>query len=68
MTRLDQWQCWSLSVLHGLEKKGYLLSHPERSGRRARQVYEATPEGREALALAKIKVKALFGELFEGNS
>lgn len=52
-------------MLHGLEKKGYLTSHYERTGRRERRVYEITPEGREALAAAKIKVQELFGELFE---
>lgn len=52
-------------MLHGLEKKGYLLSCSERSGRSARRVYEITPAGREALAAAKVKVKELFGELFE---
>ena len=52
-------------MLHGLEKKGYLASHHERTGRRERRVYEITSEGREALTAAKIKVKELFGELFE---
>ncbi|MFM0415926.1 PadR family transcriptional regulator [Paraburkholderia aromaticivorans] len=52
-------------MLHGLEKKGYLLSRQERSGSRARRVYEITIDGRAALAAAKIKVKELFGELFE---
>jgi PadR family transcriptional regulator, regulatory protein PadR len=54
-------------MLHGLERKGYLLSRQERSGRRARRIYEITPEGREALAAARIKVKELFGELFEAD-
>lgn len=52
-------------MLHGLEKKGYLLSHAERSGRSLRRVYEITPTGREALIAAKMKVKELFSELFE---
>jgi len=52
-------------MLHGLEKKGYLTSHHERTGRRERRVYEITSVGREALTAAKIKVKELFGELFE---
>lgn len=52
-------------MLHGLEKKGYLLSHLERIGKRGRRVYEITPKGRKALAAAKIKVMELFGELFE---
>ncbi|WP_407973375.1 PadR family transcriptional regulator (plasmid) [Burkholderia pyrrocinia] len=52
-------------MLHGLERKGYLMSREERFGRRARRVYEITSVGREALVDAKIKVKELFGELFE---
>jgi PadR family transcriptional regulator PadR len=52
-------------MLHGLEKKGYLLSRQERSGSRARRVYEITTDGRAALAAAKVKGKELFGELFE---
>jgi PadR family transcriptional regulator, regulatory protein PadR len=52
-------------MLHGLEKKGYLLSRQQRSRGRARRVYEITTEGRAALNAAKVKVKELFGELFE---
>lgn len=52
-------------MLHGLEKKGYLSSRSERAGRSARRVYEITPAGQVALAAAKVKVKELFGELFE---
>uniref|UniRef100_UPI003F496B7E PadR family transcriptional regulator n=1 Tax=Cupriavidus taiwanensis TaxID=164546 RepID=UPI003F496B7E len=52
-------------MLHGLEKKGYLISQQERSGRRGRRIYAITPHGRQALAAAKIKVKELFGELFQ---
>lgn len=52
-------------LLHGLEKKGYLKSHEEREGKRARRVYEITARGRKAFAGAKEKVKELFGELFE---
>jgi|SRR5471030_235108 len=54
-------------MLHGLERKGYLISRSERSGRSARRVYEITPDGRKALAAAKVKVKELFGELFESE-
>ncbi|RQP93445.1 PadR family transcriptional regulator, partial [Burkholderia stagnalis] len=52
-------------LLHGLEKKGYLKSTLERSGRSGRRVYRATPTGRRALTSAKHKVRELFGELFE---
>jgi len=52
-------------LLHGLEKKGLLRS--TRSGRQpnSRLVYRATAAGRTALAMAKVKVRELFGELFE---
>ena len=52
-------------MLHGLEKKGYLVSSSERSGRSQRRIYKITPAGWEVLTAAKIKVKELFGELFE---
>lgn len=52
-------------ILHGLEERGYLTSQEERVGRTARRVYRATPNGRKALAAAKLKVRELFGELFE---
>lgn len=54
-------------MLHGLEKKGYLASHHERSGRRERRVYQITRRGRAALADGRAKVMELFGELFEGR-
>ena len=50
-------------LLHGLEKKGYLVSRGERDGRTARKLYHATPLGREALAVARAKAKELFGEI-----
>ena len=52
-------------ILHGLEEKGYLASTEERTGRAARRIYRATPTGIRALAAAKLKVRELFGELFE---
>jgi len=54
-------------ILHGLEERGYLASSEERAGSVARRVYRATPAGEEALAAAKLKVRELFGELFEDN-
>ena len=47
-------------ILHGLEGRGYLTSTEERSGSAARRVYRAT-------AAAKLKVRELFGELFEDD-
>jgi len=55
-------------MLHGLEKKGYLVSRHERSGRRERRLYEITEAGRLALADAKTKVRELFGELIEADT
>ncbi len=54
-------------VLHGLERRGYLVSAKELVGARFRRVYRATPEGARALAAAKDRVRELFGELFEGD-
>lgn len=50
-------------MLHALERKGYLRSRTEGAGRRARRHYRATRKGREALAVAKTKVRELLAEL-----
>lgn len=55
-------------LLHGLEKRGYLISSTVRRGSAERRMYKATRRGKAALALAKIKVQELFGELFEGDA
>ena len=52
-------------ILHGLEKRGYLVSQAKRAGSTVRRTYRATAAGRRALASAKKKVRELFGELFE---
>jgi PadR family transcriptional regulator PadR len=52
-------------LLHGLERKGYLRSTNERSGKSARRIYRATTLGRKVLATAREKVSELFGELLE---
>ena len=54
-------------MLHAMERDGYLKSREERSGRTFRRLYKATPLGREAHKLARIKVRELFGELVEGR-
>lgn len=54
-------------ILHGLEQKGYLVSSRERNGRSERRVYRATRAGRAVLRSAKVKVRELFGELFEDD-
>lgn len=53
-------------LLHGLESKGYLRSKISRTGeRRRRRLYSITPAGRRAFAAARVKVRELFGEIFE---
>jgi len=54
-------------MLHALERKGYIKSKAKGPGRRARKVYRATKKGRDALRLAKTRVRELFGELIEGG-
>src|ERR1700752_3217765 len=54
-------------LLQGLERKGYLRSSEQRSGKSLRRVYRATPLGRKALAASKNKVRELFHELIEGD-
>jgi DNA-binding PadR family transcriptional regulator len=54
-------------LLYGLEKKGYLKSRTERSGKSLRKVYTATPRGRRALEAATDRVRELFRELIEGR-
>lgn len=53
-------------MLHGLERKGYLVSRLVRAGRRGRRMYEITRRGRAALADARARVRELYGELIEG--
>jgi len=50
-------------ILHGMD----LRSHKERVGRSIRRCYQATPSGKRALAVAREKVRELFGELFEDD-
>lgn len=50
-------------MLHGMERKGYLKSHKKRFGRTYRRFYKATPLGRKALALVRIRLNELFDEV-----
>jgi PadR family transcriptional regulator, regulatory protein PadR len=52
-------------ILHGLERKNYLVSHVERQGKTSRRIYKATPLGKRALKAALSKVRELYGELWE---
>lgn len=54
-------------LLHGLEKKGYLVARAHRNGKSLRKVYRATAQGRRALLAAQDKVRELFQELVEGK-
>lgn len=54
-------------ILHGLERKGYLVSRSERHAGRQRRVYRITTQGRRALEIGRAKVRELFGELIEGH-
>jgi PadR family transcriptional regulator, regulatory protein PadR len=54
-------------ILHGLERRGYLESGEERSGKTARRLYKITALGRRALNTAKVRVRELFGELIGGK-
>jgi PadR family transcriptional regulator PadR len=52
-------------MLHALERRGYLKSRTEGTGRRARRHYRATAQGRAALKVAIAKVRELHNELVE---
>jgi DNA-binding PadR family transcriptional regulator len=54
-------------LLRGLERKGYLRSWRERSDKSVRPMFRATPLGRQALEVAKLKIRGLFAELLEGD-
>jgi len=54
-------------MLRSMEKKGYLFSVVRRVGRTTRRVYRATLLGREALAIARAKVRELMGEMIAGK-
>jgi PadR family transcriptional regulator, regulatory protein PadR len=46
-------------IRHGLEKRGYLESKEERSGRSARRIYRIWGAGRRALRATKLRVREL---------
>lgn len=50
-------------MLHMMERRGYLVSSKQRIGRTFRRVYQATPHGREALAVAQARMRELVGEV-----
>lgn len=52
-------------MLRSMEKKGYLVSERRRVARSVRKLYRATPLGRDALEMARLKVRELIGEMME---
>jgi DNA-binding PadR family transcriptional regulator len=54
-------------MLRSMERRGYLVSEARRIGRTTRRVYRATPRGRDALEVARAKVRELFGEMIDGR-
>jgi PadR family transcriptional regulator, regulatory protein PadR len=50
-------------MLHGMERRGYLVSRKERDGRAFRRLYTITPLGREALDIARRQVRELVREV-----
>lgn len=48
-------------ILHGLERKGYLVSRAELRAARWRRIYRITPLGRRALQIGREKLRNLFG-------
>lgn len=52
-------------LLHRMEENGLLQSRKELAVGKIRRVYRATPAGHRMLAIAKQRVRELFGELFE---
>jgi DNA-binding PadR family transcriptional regulator len=55
-------------ILHGLERKAYLVSSSELHEGRRRRIYRITRLGRQALEIGRNKVRELFGELIEGHA
>jgi DNA-binding PadR family transcriptional regulator len=55
-------------MLHAMERSGYLKSRQAVTNGRMRRLYSITARGARALRHAKVKVRELFGELFEDPS
>lgn len=54
-------------LLHGMEERGWLRSQQKLVNGRKRKVYVATAAGRKALGLARVQVRELYEEMFEGE-
>ena len=55
-------------MLHGLERRGYLVSREEHEGSKRRKFYRATKKGIEGLAVAKVQLRELAGEAIEQST
>jgi DNA-binding PadR family transcriptional regulator len=54
-------------ILHKMEEAGYIESRKAVVNGKVRRLYKTTSDGDELLKEAKIKVKELFGEIFENE-
>ena len=52
-------------MLHAMEQRGYLRSRKQQQGRTARKLYRATQLGKQALSLAKTRLREFTGEAME---
>ncbi len=48
-----------------MEERGYLKSEKELVNGKIRRIYRISPDGKDLIKEARIKVKELFGEMFE---
>jgi len=55
-------------MLEAMEKRRYLVSHRQRAGRSIQRLYGATPLGRDALAVAKARLRGLFRLVVEEDA
>jgi PadR family transcriptional regulator, regulatory protein PadR len=55
-------------LLHGMERRGWLRVDSEIVEGRKRKIYVATAEGRDALRLARTRVRELYEEMFEEHA
>ena len=55
-------------LLHSMERRRWLRPNSEIVEGRRRKTYSATPAGRRALELARVRVRELYEEMFEEHS
>ncbi len=54
-------------TLHELEQAGYLASERQVIGGRVRRYYRLTDRGRQALAVARVRIRELMDEVLSGT-